>query len=81
MEECEALCSKCAIMVSGQFECFGSLQYLKKKYGQGITLTIKCRNQITPTNDISILEEFIHRNIAYSITKGFLNLIQIPEDP
>ncbi|XP_046387946.1 phospholipid-transporting ATPase ABCA1 [Ischnura elegans] len=41
MEECEALCSKLAIMVSGQFLCFGTIPYLKHKYGQGFTLLVK----------------------------------------
>ncbi|GLD52651.1 ATP-binding cassette sub-family A member 12-like protein, partial [Lates japonicus] len=29
MEECEALCSRLAIMVKGQFRCLGSLQHIK----------------------------------------------------
>ena len=70
MEECEALCSKCAIMVSGQFKCFGSLQHLKRKYGKGLSLKIKCRHQSSPNNHITIVEEFLHRNLAYCTTKG-----------
>ena len=31
MEECEALCTRLAIMVNGQFKCLGSLQHLKSK--------------------------------------------------
>lgn len=31
MEECEALCSRVAIMVNGQFKCLGSPQHLKNK--------------------------------------------------
>lgn len=31
MEECEALCSKTAIMVDGQFRCLGSVQHLKER--------------------------------------------------
>lgn len=29
MDECEALCTKLAIMVSGQFRCYGSIQHVK----------------------------------------------------
>ncbi|KAJ0055813.1 hypothetical protein NL108_012856, partial [Boleophthalmus pectinirostris] len=29
MEECEALCTRMAIMVNGQFKCLGSIQHLK----------------------------------------------------
>ncbi|KAI6182270.1 ATP-binding cassette sub-family A member 1 [Aphelenchoides bicaudatus] len=34
MEECEALCSKTAIMVEGQFRCLGSIQHLKERWIQ-----------------------------------------------
>lgn len=29
MEECEALCTRLAIMVNGRFRCLGSVQHLK----------------------------------------------------
>ena len=32
MEECEALCTRVAIMVNGRFKCLGSIQHLKTKY-------------------------------------------------
>jgi len=38
MEECEALCTRLAIMVNGQFKCLGSAQHLKNKFGEGYTL-------------------------------------------
>ncbi|KAK7503138.1 hypothetical protein BaRGS_00005764 [Batillaria attramentaria] len=41
MEECEALCTKIAIMVNGRFMCLGSTQHLKNKFGQGYTLIAK----------------------------------------
>ena len=31
MEECEALCTRLAIMVNGSFRCLGSVQHLKNK--------------------------------------------------
>ena len=31
MEECEALCTRLAIMVNGRFKCLGSIQHLKNK--------------------------------------------------
>ncbi len=43
MEECEALCTRLAIMVNGQFKCLGSIQHLKNKYGSGITLQAKVK--------------------------------------
>ncbi|CAL1298938.1 unnamed protein product [Larinioides sclopetarius] len=44
MEECEALCTRLAIMVNGQFHCLGSIQHLKNKYGNGYTLTLRVAN-------------------------------------
>ena len=41
MEECEALCTRIAIMVNGRFVCLGSTQHLKSKFGQGYTLVVK----------------------------------------
>ncbi|XP_069124776.1 phospholipid-transporting ATPase ABCA3-like [Argopecten irradians] len=38
MEECEALCTRLAIMVNGQFKCLGSTQHLKHRFGEGYTL-------------------------------------------
>ncbi|XP_052051225.1 ATP-binding cassette sub-family A member 17 [Apodemus sylvaticus] len=41
MEECEALCTRLAIMVQGQFKCLGSPQRLKSKFGGGYSLQAK----------------------------------------
>ncbi|KAL8603343.1 hypothetical protein ACOMHN_039706 [Nucella lapillus] len=41
MEECDALCTRLAIMVNGQFKCLGSPQHLKSKFGQGYTLVVQ----------------------------------------
>ena len=38
MEECEALCTRLAVMVNGQFKCLGSPQHLKSRFGEGYTL-------------------------------------------
>ncbi|NXS12627.1 ABCA1 protein, partial [Neodrepanis coruscans] len=35
MEECEALCTRMAIMVNGRFRCLGSVQHLKNRYWGG----------------------------------------------
>ena len=40
MEECEALCSRIAIMVDGKVAALGSQQHLKERYGVGHTLTV-----------------------------------------
>mmetsp|Transcript_25625 Transcript_25625/g.41335 ORF Transcript_25625/g.41335 Transcript_25625/m.41335 type:complete len:427 (-) Transcript_25625:250-1530(-) len=41
MEECEALCARIGIMVSGRLQCLGSLPHLKQRYAQGFQLDVK----------------------------------------
>ena len=41
MEECEALCTRIAIMVNGHLKCLGSTQHLKDKFGNGYTVIVK----------------------------------------
>ncbi|KAM6977694.1 retinal-specific phospholipid-transporting ATPase ABCA4-like [Aplochiton taeniatus] len=44
MEECEALCTRLAIMVNGTFKCLGTIQHLKYKFGDGYVVTMKVRS-------------------------------------
>ncbi|XP_038957106.1 phospholipid-transporting ATPase ABCA3 isoform X5 [Rattus norvegicus] len=48
MEECEALCTRLAIMVQGKLVCLGSPQHLKNKFGNIYTMNIKFK---TGTDD------------------------------
>jgi ATP-binding cassette subfamily A (ABC1) protein 3 len=48
MEECEALCTRLAIMVNGCFKCLGSTQHLKNKFAKGYTLIVKIKKTATP---------------------------------
>ncbi|ETO60198.1 hypothetical protein F444_21574 [Phytophthora nicotianae P1976] len=41
MEECEALCSKVGIMVGGRLRCYGSVQHLKSRFGDGLVFDTK----------------------------------------
>ncbi|KAF4528687.1 hypothetical protein B566_EDAN015499 [Ephemera danica] len=43
MDECEALCDRLGIMVSGQLRCLGPTAHLKQKFGQGFTVMVKVR--------------------------------------
>lgn len=45
MEECEALCTRLAIMVNGEFKCLGSTQHLKNKFSKGFLLTLKLKKE------------------------------------
>lgn len=45
MEECEALCTRLAIMVNGSFRCLGSPQHIKNRYvAFSFHLTVCCRS-------------------------------------
>ncbi|XP_037068888.1 ATP-binding cassette sub-family A member 2-like [Pollicipes pollicipes] len=41
MEECEALCTRLAVMVNGRLRCLGSPQHLRNRFGDGYTVTIR----------------------------------------
>ena len=41
LEECEALCSRVAIIVAGNLRCIGTIQHLKSKYSKGYYLSVK----------------------------------------
>lgn len=65
MEECEALCTRLAIMVNGSFKCLGSTQRLKSKFSEGYTLTIKTKKRDdseTLVTDIATVESFVLRH-------------------
>ena len=47
LQECEALCTRLAIMVNGRFQCIGSLQHLKSRFGRGISLVVKLNAERT----------------------------------
>lgn len=40
MEECEAICTRTAIMVNGVFRCLGPNTHLRKVYGKGFALQV-----------------------------------------
>ncbi|GAB6031180.1 ATP-binding cassette sub- A member 3 [Chamberlinius hualienensis] len=52
MEECDVLCTRLAIMVKGRFQCLGSPQHLKNKFGKGYTLTAKIEQTGLSANNV-----------------------------
>ncbi|XP_007498289.1 phospholipid-transporting ATPase ABCA3-like isoform X1 [Monodelphis domestica] len=66
MEECEALCTKLAIMVAGKLKCLGGPQYLKNKFGSGYTLVAKLKNNYTE-DDMEQFKKFIETTFPGSI--------------
>uniref|UniRef100_A0A803TLI3 ATP binding cassette subfamily A member 4 n=1 Tax=Anolis carolinensis TaxID=28377 RepID=A0A803TLI3_ANOCA len=70
MEECEALCTRLAIMVKGTFKCLGTIQHLKYKYGDGYIVTMKMKAPkpgLPP--DLSLAEHFIQVNFPGSVQR------------
>jgi ABC-type multidrug transport system ATPase subunit len=65
MAECDALCSRLAIMVNGQFMCLGTTQHLKNRFGGGYTLQIK----VTKDSGLSSVIEFVEKNFVNCILK------------
>ncbi|XP_055264789.1 phospholipid-transporting ATPase ABCA3-like [Moschus berezovskii] len=61
MEECEALCTRLAIMVKGKFKCLGSPHHLKNKFGNIYTLTAKI-NTDDNKDKLEKFKEFIETN-------------------
>jgi ATP-binding cassette, subfamily A (ABC1), member 3 len=51
MDECEALCDRLCIMVSGQLKCLGSTQHLKNKFSKGFILTVKGGHDFIDSED------------------------------
>lgn len=47
MDECEALCTRLAIMVNGEFQCLGSVQHLKSKFSRGFALVVQLQRTAT----------------------------------
>jgi ABC-type uncharacterized transport system ATPase subunit len=65
MEECEALCTNLAIMVDGQFKCFGSCQHIKNKFGSGYTLLVRTEHE----NSVQQIKQAIMNRFPGSILK------------
>uniref|UniRef100_A0A8C6FVB6 ABC transporter domain-containing protein n=1 Tax=Moschus moschiferus TaxID=68415 RepID=A0A8C6FVB6_MOSMO len=68
MEECDALCTKLAIMVKGKFMCLGSPQHLKNKFGNVYILKVKI-NIDENKNKLEDLKTFIETTFPGSELK------------
>ncbi|XP_042560484.1 phospholipid-transporting ATPase ABCA1a isoform X2 [Clupea harengus] len=66
MEECEALCTRMAIMVNGRFRCLGSVQHLKNRFGDGYTIILRVAG---PDPDLGPVMEFIEHELPGSTLK------------
>lgn len=73
MEECEALCTRLAIMVNGAFKCLGSTQHLKSKFCEGYMLVVKVRKSASSIafkeDDVVPIEQYVQSNFPSAILK------------
>ncbi|KAM6920758.1 retinal-specific phospholipid-transporting ATPase ABCA4-like [Lycodopsis pacificus] len=70
MEECEALCTRLAIMVNGNFKCLGTIQNLKYKFGDGYVVTMKIKAAkagLSP--DLEPVESFIESSFPSCVQR------------
>ncbi|XP_014807435.1 PREDICTED: ATP-binding cassette sub-family A member 12 [Calidris pugnax] len=66
MEECEALCTRLAIMVNGSFHCIGSLQHIKSRFGRGFTVKMHLNSNTVNTE---MLTEFMKSHFPNTCLK------------
>ncbi|XP_067300426.1 uncharacterized protein abca12 isoform X2 [Pseudorasbora parva] len=66
MEECEALCTRLAIMVKGQFRCLGSLQHIKNRFGKGFTVKMYLAGA---SSDVDMISNFMQQNFPTTFLK------------
>ncbi|KAF2894183.1 hypothetical protein ILUMI_11990 [Ignelater luminosus] len=73
MEECEALCTRLAIMVNGNFKCIGSTQHLKSRFSEGYTLIIRIKKPEDPNESsyatIKSIENFVKENFKNAVIR------------
>ncbi|XP_065093714.1 phospholipid-transporting ATPase ABCA3-like [Ochlerotatus camptorhynchus] len=70
MEECEALCTRLAIMVNGEFKCLGSTQHLKNKFSEGFLLTMKVKRE--PSGDLRKRVDKVKQFVDWKFTGAVL---------
>ncbi|XP_074060603.1 phospholipid-transporting ATPase ABCA7 isoform X2 [Macrotis lagotis] len=76
MEECEALCTRLAIMVNGRFRCLGSAQHLKNRFGEGYTVSLR-----VPTSHLRPAQDFMEASFPGALLQeqhGCLLRYQLP---
>lgn len=72
MDECEAMCTRLAIMVNGEFKCLGSVQHLKNKFSKGFTLTVKTKKRNASRNIKEMAEEMATDEAHLSKIKDYV---------
>ncbi|XP_035878364.1 ATP-binding cassette sub-family A member 2 isoform X3 [Phyllostomus discolor] len=86
MEECEALCTRLAIMVNGRLRCLGSIQHLKNRFGDGYMITVRTRSSQNVKDVVrffnrnfpeAVLKERHHTKVQYQLKSERISLAQV----
>jgi ATP-binding cassette subfamily A (ABC1) protein 3 len=78
MEECQALCPRLGILVSGQFSCLGSPQHLKSRFAEGFQLEISIpRNETTQGDDDEATG--VNKRVMEWVKKTWPNVVVVEE--
>uniref|UniRef100_A0A8B9NXG8 ATP-binding cassette sub-family A member 2 n=1 Tax=Apteryx owenii TaxID=8824 RepID=A0A8B9NXG8_APTOW len=86
MEECEALCTRLAIMVNGRLKCLGSIQHLKNRFGDGYMITVRTKSSLNVKEVVrffnrnfpeAILKERHHTKTQYQLKSDQISLAQV----
>ncbi|XP_033737988.1 phospholipid-transporting ATPase ABCA1-like [Pecten maximus] len=74
MEECEALCSRLAIMVNGRFRGIGSIQHLKTRFGDGYIVVVRIAGD---QPDLDVVDVFIQETFpSANLRERHHNMLQ-----
>ncbi len=74
MEECEALCTRIGIMVSGKMSCLGSTQHIKGRFGAEYQIEIRCVSQEGVAKVHKLLEDALPAVVVDETHGGFIRL-------
>ncbi|KAF7241031.1 ATP-binding cassette sub-family A member 2 [Varanus komodoensis] len=86
MEECEALCTRLAIMVNGRLKCLGSIQHLKNRFGDGYMITVRTKSSLSVKEVVrffnrnfpeAVLKERHHTKVQYQLRSEQISLAQV----
>ncbi|PNJ09777.1 ABCA2 isoform 15 [Pongo abelii] len=86
MEECEALCTRLAIMVNGRLRCLGSIQHLKNRFGDGYMITVRTKSSQSVKDVVrffnrnfpeAMLKERHHTKVQYQLKSEHISLAQV----
>uniref|UniRef100_A0A8C5RJB7 ATP-binding cassette sub-family A member 2 n=1 Tax=Laticauda laticaudata TaxID=8630 RepID=A0A8C5RJB7_LATLA len=84
--ECEALCTRLAIMVNGRLKCLGSIQHLKNRFGDGYMITVRTKSSLNVKEVVqffsrnfpeAVLKERHHTKVQYQLKSEHISLAQV----